>query len=345
MAEDEPIRDKQARLHRLSHLLYRHPHGLTVREMAALCGVTPRTIQRDLKALEEAGVPVWQDSDDEKPRYGIVEGYYLPPLKLTLNEATALYLAARLLSRSTDEYNPHVSAALAQLSSVLPETLGRALQLTVQKMAEREENQHFRDVFEVLALGWATGRKVRIWYRSARSKQAYEYTISPYFIEPGDRSTYVVAHSDYHQSTTTFKVERIQRAQLLDATYDLPDEMHPAATLEHSWGIVFGEPLEEVVLRFTPDVARRVDESTWHPSQQVEVLPDGGRKLTLWVSGLLEIEPWVKSWGKSVEVLAPATLRARLAEEARALAEMYTESEANDGHAVGSSQGASRGAA
>src|SRR5690606_12011961 len=130
----------------------------------------------------------------------------------------------RLLSRSTDEHNPHVSAALAQLASILPETLGKALQLTVQKMTEREENQHFRDVFEILALGWATGRKVRIWYRSAKSTQAYEYVISPYFIEPGDRSTYVVAHSDYHGSTTTFKVERIQRAQLLDETYDLPEE-------------------------------------------------------------------------------------------------------------------------
>ena len=54
----DTIKDKQARLHRLSHLLYRHPHGLTAREMAQMCGVTPRTIQRDIKALEEAEVPI-----------------------------------------------------------------------------------------------------------------------------------------------------------------------------------------------------------------------------------------------------------------------------------------------
>lgn len=342
MAEDEPIRDKQARLHKLSHLLYRHPRGLTVREMADLCMVTPRTIQRDLKALEEAGVPVWQDSDDDKPHYGIVGGYYLPPLRLTLNEATALYLAARLLHRYTDEHNPHVTAALAQLASVLPENLAQALQFTVQKMAERQEDPQYRDVFEVLALGWATGRKVRIWYRSARSKQAYEYTVSPYFIEPGDRTTYVVAHSDYHRNTTTFKVERIQRAQLLDDTFDLPEGMHPAAMLEHSWGIVFGDGLQEVVLRFSPEVSRRVDESTWHPSQRSERLPDGGRRLTLRVSGLMEIEPWIKTWGKNVEVLAPASLRARMAQEAQEMAAMYSAgNEATDEHAIGSSRRAS----
>jgi len=125
----------------------------------------------------------------------------------------------------------------------------------------------------------------------------------------------------------------------------LPEEMHPAAMLQHSWGIVFGEPIEEVVLRFSPEVARRVDESTWHPSQEVEPLPDGGRKLTLRVSGLMEIERWIKSWGKSVEVLAPVSLRTRLAQEARELAEMYAESETDHERNINPGRSAGRGAA
>jgi predicted DNA-binding transcriptional regulator YafY len=330
MAAEEPIRDKQARLHRMSHLLYRHPQGLTVREMAAICGVTPRTIQRDLKALEEAGVPIWQDSDDDKPRYGIVGGYYLPPLRLTLNEATVLYLAARLLTRSTDRHNPHVAAAVAQLASVLPETLGQALQLTVQKMAERESDAHDREVFEALALSWATGRKIKIWYRSAKRQQATEYTIHPYFIEPSDRATYVLGYSETHQTVVTFKVERIQRAQLLEDTYELPEGTNPAELLKNAWGIIYNDEVHEIILRFTPEVARRVDESTWHPSQKVVELPDGGRKMTLRVSGLLEIEPWIKTWGKNVEVLAPPALRDKIAQEAHELAALYTNGETTD---------------
>ena len=45
--------------------------------------------------------------------------------------------------------------------------------------------------------------------------------------------------------------------------------------------------------------------------------------MRLKLSGTLEIEPWIKSWGAACEVLAPASLRERLAKEARALSELY----------------------
>jgi proteasome accessory factor B len=324
MAGDESIHDKQARLHRLSHLLYRHPKGLTVREMAQMCNVTPRTIQRDLKALEEAEVPIWQEDDGEKPRYGIIGGYFLPPLRLTLNDAAALYLAARLLSRNTDEYNPHVFSAISQLAGVLPEAMGNALQLSVQKLAERKPDRDYNDVFEALVFGWATGRKVRIRYLGARRDDTREYILEPYFIEPGERgNTYVVGHTDYRDSVRTFKLDRIQQAEMLEETFEVPEDVYPSQMLANSWGIVFGDAVKEVVLRFDPSVARRIDETLWHASQKVEHLDDGGRILRMRVSGTLEIEPWIKTWGSSCEVLKPASLRAKMEEEARALARLY----------------------
>ncbi len=319
----ESIRDKQARLLRLTHLLYRHPEGLTVREMARLFGVSSRTIQRDLKALEESGVPIWQDDDEERPRYGIVEGYYIPPLQLTLGEATALYLAARLLCRSVDERNPHIVQAIAQLATVLPENLARALQDTVTTLVAQKEDLDFRHAFETVALGWAAGRKVRIWYQAARRPDVREHIIRPYFMEPGHKALYVVAYTETYERVITFKMERIRRAELLDETFELPADFLPARVLRQSWGIIWDASVEEVVLRFSPDVARRVDENVWHPSQEIEELPDGGRLMRLRVSGTLEIEPWIKSWGAAVEVLAPESLRRKIADEARALVAMY----------------------
>ncbi|MDQ7028976.1 MAG: WYL domain-containing protein [Ardenticatenia bacterium] len=319
----ESIRDKQARLLRLTHLLYRHPNGLTVRDMSRICGVSARTIQRDLKSLEESGVPIWQDEDEERPRYGIVDGYYIPPLQLTLGEATALYLAARLLCRHVDERNPHIVQAMAQLATVLPENLARALQDTLEVVSRQPDDPNFRHTFEVIALGWATGRKVRIWYLPARRQETRTHVIWPYFMEPGIRALYVVAHTETYDRVITFKMERIRQAELLDETFELPEDFLPARILRQSWGIIWDESVEEVVLRFSPEVARRVDESVWHPSQEVEELPDGGRLMRLRVSGTLEIEPWIKSWGNAVEVLTPQHLREKMAAEARALAAMY----------------------
>lgn len=324
MSNGEPIRNKQARLHRLSHLLYRHPKGLTVREMAQMCNVTPRTIQRDLKALEDAEVPIWQDDNGDKPRYGIVSGYFVPPLRLTLNSASALYLAARLLTRNTDKHNPHITLALSQLAGVLPEPMAEALQLGVQEMAQHEVNIEYRDVFEALTLGWATGRKVKIHYRSAKREGYREHVLEPYFIEPGERgNTYVVARVEKWDNIITFKLDRILYSELLKETFEIPEEVSPSQLLGNSWGIMFGDEIQEVVLAFSPNVARRIDETIWHPSQEVEKREDGGRIVRLRLSGTLELQPWIKSWGAACEVLAPESLRQRLIEEAQALNELY----------------------
>lgn len=324
----DSIRDRQARLHRLSHLLYRHPHGLTAREMADIVDVTPRTIQRDLKALEEAGIPLWDDGA-EIPRYGIVSGYFLPPLQLTLNDASALYLAARLLTRNTDEHNPHVTSALAQLASVLPETMAASLQSAIQQLADRPASTEYRALFETLTLAWATGRKVQIRYRSARRTEGSDYVLHPYFIEPtGLGNTYVIGlieQKDGPGELRTFKLDRIRSAKLLTETFETPEGMYPGSLLKESWGVVFGDPVQEVVLRFGPDVARRVDETVWHPSQKVEKLPNGGRLMRLRISGIMEIEPWIRTWGSQCEVIAPAALRQKLAEEAHSLAVLYAD--------------------
>lgn len=344
----DSIKDKQARLHLITHTLYRHPKGLTVKEMAQMFGVTPRTIQRDIQALEDAGVPLTDDSEDipryyvqlgpetmddeasydsrkdKEARLSIIEGYFLPPLKLTLHSATAIYLAARLLMRHTDESSSHVISALRELCSALPSTIGRALALAVDQMARGREDLDARHVFETLALAWDTGRKVAIRYQSLKRSSQSSYTLHPYFIEPAERgNTYVVGYVEERDAVMTFKLDRIRHATLLNATFDEPTDSYPSEVLKQSWGIVFGEELVEVVLRFSPSVARRVDETRWHPSQKREITEDDGRILRLKISGTLEIEPWIKSWGSAVEVLAPESLRQRFIDEATALARQY----------------------
>ena len=70
-------------------------------------------------------------------------------------------------------------------------------------------------------------------------------------------------------------------------------------------------------------MSRRVQESVWHHSQQVEELPDGGVLLAMRVGGIREIKNWVMSWGAEVEVLAPPELRAQVTEDSRRMVAQY----------------------
>jgi predicted DNA-binding transcriptional regulator YafY len=66
-----------------------------------------------------------------------------------------------------------------------------------------------------------------------------------------------------------------------------------------------------------------VVERQWHPSQQLQDTPDGGCLLQVQVSEPLEMQPWIRSWGAQVEVIAPDWLRQRIADELQQAAERY----------------------
>ena len=86
-----------------------------------------------------------------------------------------------------------------------------------------------------------------------------------------------------------------------------------------------GQQTQDVVLRFAPEVTRRVKESRWHHAQTITDLPSGGCVLTVPVSHTIEMLPWIRGWAHNVEVLAPIDLRARVADEAGKVVGLYEE--------------------
>lgn len=323
MAEPER-QPKSLRLSRITYWLHSNPRGLTASQLASRCGVSRRTAQRDLLDLQVSGVPI-ADDGARPPRYRIIAGYYLPPLHLDLDDALALYLAARLLARYADSYDPHIVEALAKLAAILPEAISRHIHATIDSLYRREHDERFVRVLGVLAIGWATGRKVRIRYRAWESDNFHEYMLSPYFIEPAasGNATHVIGYASYFEALRTFKVERIEGAELSEEPYEMPPDFDGPALLSSAWGIWFGEELEDVVLRFCAAATRRVKETRWHPSQRLEDLGDGGCILGLRLAHPEEMVSWIRGWGPQVEVLAPAALREQVAREARLTAAVY----------------------
>jgi len=317
--------NRMARLTYLQRLFYRNPRGYRSSELAELCGTSQRSINRDLEELqtEPYYLPLVLDDDW---RWRLMEGhrFTLPPVHLSLQEAASLYLAARLLARVSDEPNPFVGRALMALGEALPPEVGAQ----VQKVAAThlgDADSRFAKVFEVITLGWATGRKVRIRHQGLHSAHIREYVLSPYLIEPSSvgYATYVIGYASYFEAVRTFKLERISEAELLSETFEVPEEYCGLALLSRAWGVMYGDETTQVTLRFSPAVARRVKESRWHPSQEIEDRQDGGCILRVEVPHLLEMKPWIRSWGPDCEVLAPEALRQEVAEEMQRAAEAY----------------------
>lgn len=312
------------RLTRIQHYLHKNPQGLTTGELAQLCGAGIRTIQRDLLLLQsDLHVPL---VDKPHRRYGIYKDYVLSPVHFSLYEALVLFLAARLIIRQTDEGNPHLQSAIDRLASLLPHSMDRLLKQSLQSVINKKVNQQEINIFEQAALAWGTGRRVKITYHSFRSGDEQEWIVNPYFIEMTGVgfSTYLIgyAESDKRKGINTFKFSRIKNIELLDEFFEMPGEFDMGALLNSSWGVIWGEDIA-IELKFSAAVTRRVKETIWHASQELTDLPDGGCLLRLRVGSLMEITPWIRSWGADVEVLEPRELRDKFCSWTRQLHGIY----------------------
>lgn len=319
-SDDDRIKSKIARLSRIEQRLYNTPHGLRVVDLAAYCGVDRRTIYRDLMALHDMGVPVWEN----KGRFGIDRAAYLSTIRLNLNEAVAIFFASRLLAHHSDEHNPHIVSALDKLAAGLPDqTISGHLARLADLIRSRPLRSPYVSTLEVLTRAWADRRLVQLRYRAA-NRELTERVVALYFLEVSrsEPAAYAIGFDQLRGALRTFKIERIEQAELLDERYSIPDDFDPYNYLASSWGVM-DDATVEVRLRFAPNVAPRVRESVWHHSQRLHDLTDGGCEVTLQVGGIREIRSWVLSWGADVEVLAPPELRADIAAHAARMAALY----------------------
>ncbi len=318
-------RDRLARMLRVVGVLRGHPEGIRPPEIARRVGVATRTVYRDLRALEEeVGVAVWS----ENGLWGVVGEEFLPPLKLTLDEAMAVVLSARLMVRYADKYDPDLASAFEKLEEVLPRPLAEHVERTLDVLAQHGRDAAFSERVHRLTRAWAERRVVTLQYEPAKygpDAVAREAVVRPYLIEPSlqTHALYLIGWDETRNALRTFKIERIRDVALTPRTFELPEGDGVEAQLRRAWDIIADQPPTPIHLRFSPSVAARVEEATWHPSQKVERQGDGSLLWRATVAGTIEIRLWILSWGDDVEVLEPGTLRNDVAQTHRRAGERY----------------------
>lgn len=106
-------------IERLTALLVwlRSKRWVRAQDMADRFGVSLRTIYRDIRVLERAGIPIGSEAGKG---YFIVEGYHLPPVMFTQSEAGALLMALKLVEEFGDNsLKQHLLDAMTKIRSVL----------------------------------------------------------------------------------------------------------------------------------------------------------------------------------------------------------------------------------
>lgn len=120
-----------------------------------------------------------------------------------------------------------------------------------------------------------------------------------------------------------FKLDRFQKAELLDEWFRTPEDFRIEDYLGAGVGIFSGSELQTFRIRISSLAATWVLEDPWHPAQQTEWREDGSLDLTVRSAHELEVIPRVLALGMEAELLEPLSSRERVAQIVRELAQRY----------------------
>jgi predicted DNA-binding transcriptional regulator YafY len=326
-------KDRTARLLRLQILLSQYPQGIDLAQIALQCSVCHRTVYRDLKTLEyELGVPLWFNNG----KYGVADGHFLPPITFTPEEAMNIFLAARLMQNLSYQNNPSVASTFMKLNTIVPPLLRQKIQNTIDYMKKQPINERKLDAFNKLTNAWLTQHVVTIRYIDLYGQEPEMHTIEPYFIEPSilGHSNYIIAYCRDMKRISTFKMDAIIGDIMVGSdTYNIPEDFNAADYLGSEWDIHVSQALETVKLRFNAKIINRIIETTWHPSQTVDVQPDGSIVMTFKIRDATYFRAFILGFGDDVEVLEPETLREQIKSLVFSLQDIYTRKGAELDHA------------
>jgi len=288
-------------------------NGQNADAMAKVCGVSRRTVFRDLETLRDAGVPI--DFDHEADRYSIASSFYLPPTNFTAEEALSIIaLAGEMGSgHGLPFYQPARRAAL-KLESSLPSPLRQELQTLTQavhiKLDPINPLEDKLEVYQQLVDSIASRRVIRIVYESLTELETITTKLRPYHLLFSHRSWYVIGRSTMHREVRIFNLGRISTLTPLKEKYVVPRAFNLNRYLGNAWSIM-NDPGRDhnVIVRFKPMVARNVSEVVWHKTQQLDFQDDGSMDFYAQVSGLSEVAWWIMGYGDQAEVVRPAKLR------------------------------------
>jgi proteasome accessory factor B len=211
--------------------------------------------------------------------------------------------------RGTQFEKPLLSA-IRKIEQSLPDTISLNLADVEQTISFRTRAEPILnlEIFDALAKATAQRQQLELAYRKAGRREPEPRIVDPYHLANINGEWYLFAFDHARKDIRTFVPARVQGVKQTGKTFSRPEKFSLEKRLRDSFGVHSGEGEYGIVLRFNAHAADIVREKKWHESQQLRELKGGGVELRLKLSGLIEIERWILSWGGDVKVIKPREL-------------------------------------
>lgn len=211
------------RLDRLTSILIQlqSKRLITAREIADRFEVSIRTIYRDIQSLRLAGVPI---GEEEGKGYFLVEGYRLPPVMFSMEEARALLTTSKILNyHSEDSLKHNYESALLKIKAVLSLNDKDKLEFLDSRIGFQKPWAPVSLDLDRIQHAITESFKLKITYQTRGEEQVKERTVQPYAVYFSGAVWTCIAFCELRQEVREFRLDRIKELNILPTHFN-PDK-------------------------------------------------------------------------------------------------------------------------
>jgi len=203
---------EKPRLSRLTAILtlLQSKRILTAGEIAEKYNVSKRTVYRDIRTLENSGIPI---ITIEGKGYSIMQGFNLPPIMFTELEANALITAEKLIQKNKDKsLTEQYENAVSKIKSVLRHSQKKKIELLSERIVFRNnlKNEKTSNYLMTIQSAISNFNLIEIQYNSLQGEFT-KRTIEPFALYSTQDNWLLIAICRLRNDFRVFRLDHIQK--------------------------------------------------------------------------------------------------------------------------------------
>ena len=282
-------------------------------EIASRFEISLRTVYRDVKALEEAGVPLIGEAG---VGYSLVEGYRLPPVMFSREEAPAFLTAEKLIERLADSAtSKDYKSAMYKIKAVLKsgeKDFLESIDSHIEVLKSRRQLQSRSDLnlLPVILGSIAEKKALQMNYFTHYRQENTLRCIEPIGVVYLDNYWHLIAFCRMRKAVRDFRMDRIAEMSVTSDSFQYQYQ-HPTLQ-EYLKRENAGRELHDVVIQVNKRVHTYLDDQKYYNGFVSEEVQGSYVQMSFFSCSLEGFARWYLMFGDEATIIKPETLKDRV---------------------------------
>ena len=293
---------------------------VSAKEISNRFNISVRTVYRDIRALEDSGVPIGSENGKG---YFIVDGYYLPPVSFTEDEASALLFGSKLTDKHTDaKIKDNYESSLLKIKSVITKNQKEKINtldsmIFVDNSGFKKSGESF--LFKIQSI-LGLNKLIEIEYHSNYKDEGTNRVVEPIGLYFYGNYWHLIAYCRLRKDYRDFRIDRIKSLKVMDEVFSLEKRKSLETLIKDLYSSV---SYTKVKVKFKKDAYKHIGDSKYYYGFLKEEFYNDFVEMQFLTYSISFFARWLLNFTDQVEVIAPIDLNKIMGELSKRLFEHY----------------------